>query len=123
MWVWLEVTIASCLRIAPSTTVTSTMSSIETAEEAYSANQGTYTASPAALVSGGLLHKASTKINVVLIPVGAGSAASNGPDGLPGTADDIPAIPARMPLTSFQTMNNRRGPGLAGGATSRRPGA
>jgi general secretion pathway protein G len=67
---------------------------MQTAEEAYRANNGTYTNLQTDLVNAGLMHAASSKFNVFLIPVGAGSAAGNGPDGLPNTADDIPAIPA-----------------------------
>jgi prepilin-type N-terminal cleavage/methylation domain-containing protein len=67
---------------------------IETAEEAYSANHGNYVANQQSLVDDGLMHSKSTKINVFLVPVGAGVAATNGPDGIAGNADDTPALPA-----------------------------
>jgi prepilin-type N-terminal cleavage/methylation domain-containing protein len=49
---------------------------IETAEEAFSANTGAYTASQQALVDAGLMHKASAKIAVTLVAATATTAAS-----------------------------------------------
>jgi prepilin-type N-terminal cleavage/methylation domain-containing protein len=71
---------------------------IETAEEAYSANTGTYTANQQLLVDTGLMHSKSKKLNVVLMPantaaVAAATAFGLGTDGVGGTADDVLAIP------------------------------
>ena len=49
---------------------------IETAEEAFSANTGAYTASQQALVDAGLMHSASAKIAVTLVAATATTAAS-----------------------------------------------
>ena len=49
---------------------------IQTAEEAYSANNGVYTDQPAGLVDAGLLHAVSTKFTVALIGVAAARLAS-----------------------------------------------
>ena len=56
---------------------------IQTAEEAYSANNGVYTDVQANLVSAGLLHAASTKFTVALTG-GSGSVASYTVDGVSG---------------------------------------
>jgi prepilin-type N-terminal cleavage/methylation domain-containing protein len=65
---------------------------IETAEEAYSANHGSYTASQQALVDEGLMHSASTKLSIHLMP--AGTAASAGVAGVATVSDAVPAHPA-----------------------------
>ncbi len=56
---------------------------IQTAEEAYSANNGAYTADQNALVSAGLLHSASTKFTVTLTG-GSGTIASYTVNGVSG---------------------------------------
>ena len=56
---------------------------IQTAEEAYSANHGNYTASQAQLVSDGLLHAQSTKFTVTLTG-GSGTVASYSVNGVSG---------------------------------------
>ena len=56
---------------------------IQTAEEAYSANHGNYTASQPLLVSDGLLHAQSTKFTVTLTG-GSGTVASYSVNGVSG---------------------------------------
>lgn len=56
---------------------------LQTAEEAYSANTGAYTANQQDLVDAGLMHDVSTKY-VAAVWAGGGS----GPDGVAGNADD-----------------------------------
>ncbi|HEX2785759.1 MAG TPA: prepilin-type N-terminal cleavage/methylation domain-containing protein [Ilumatobacteraceae bacterium] len=57
--------------------------SVQTAEEAFSANTGVYTASQQALVDAGLLHAASTKVVVTLTTVGSPAIASYSVAGAP----------------------------------------
>jgi general secretion pathway protein G len=61
---------------------------IQTAEEAYSANTGSYTENQSDLVAAGLLHDESVKVTV---DVTLGVAAGPGADTIMGTADDTPA--------------------------------
>ena len=62
---------------------------IQTAEEAYSANTGNYTDVQADLVNAGLLHAASTKYVIALIPATTTTAASY---SLTGQAPDCTNI-------------------------------
>ena len=49
---------------------------IQTAEEAYSANSGVYTAAQSDLVNAGLMHAASTKFDIALVAATAGPPAT-----------------------------------------------
>jgi|KBSMisStaDraftv2_1062788.scaffolds.fasta_scaffold75090_3 general secretion pathway protein G len=57
---------------------------IQTAEEAYSANNGVYTATQQNLVDAGLMHAASTKFNIALVAAGSTTAASYTLTGVAG---------------------------------------
>lgn len=83
----------------------SDFTTIQTAEEAYSANNGVYTNSQQALVDAGLLHSVSTKVNVWLVPVGAGSAAVATPfsPAIPASAV-LSYVVAGLPLTDCAGM-------------------
>jgi prepilin-type N-terminal cleavage/methylation domain-containing protein len=67
---------------------------IQTAEEAYSANHGVYTDVLQTLVNDGLMHSASTKFTVAVYAAGVAVPGNNGPDGAVGGGDDVPAIAA-----------------------------
>ncbi|MEY2581848.1 MAG: ral secretion pathway protein [Ilumatobacteraceae bacterium] len=58
---------------------------IQTAEEAFSANTGAYTNDQAQLVSAGLMHAPSTKLSIVLVAAGSTTAASYSLSGVAGT--------------------------------------
>jgi prepilin-type N-terminal cleavage/methylation domain-containing protein len=62
---------------------------IQTAEEAYSANNGNYTNSQASLVSAGLLHAVSTKYSIALV---AGTTTTAASYTLTGLAPDCVGI-------------------------------
>jgi len=57
---------------------------IQTAEEAYSANSGVYTAQQSDLVNAGLMHAASTKFNIALVAATSTAAASYQLTGVAG---------------------------------------
>jgi general secretion pathway protein G len=59
---------------------------VETAEEAYSANHGSYTANQQLLVDEGLMHSQSAKLTVQLLPAGTAAQAA----AVVGTATVIP---------------------------------
>jgi prepilin-type N-terminal cleavage/methylation domain-containing protein len=63
----------------------SDVKSIQTAEEAYSANTGAYTASQASLVSAGLLHAPAANFTIALVAAGSGTVASYTVTGNAGT--------------------------------------
>jgi prepilin-type N-terminal cleavage/methylation domain-containing protein len=68
---------------------------IQTAEEAFSANTGAYTISQQALVDAGLMHSASAKLNVYLISAGAAAAAAVADNpATVGVDESRPATPA-----------------------------
>ncbi|MEY2445383.1 MAG: hypothetical protein QOE00_1963, partial [Ilumatobacteraceae bacterium] len=68
---------------------------VETAEEAYSANHGFYTANQQDLVDEGLMHSASTKLAVHLWTAPLAAAAA-----VPGVAKTSEAIPARPAIVA-----------------------
>jgi prepilin-type N-terminal cleavage/methylation domain-containing protein len=72
---------------------------LQTAEEAFSANTGAY-GSQAELKTAGLLHDVSTNFTVTPI---AAVVAGNGPDGLPGTADDVIAALPKYTMVGAST--------------------
>ena len=57
---------------------------IQTAEEAYSANTGSYTNTQANLVNAGLMHAASTKFTIALVAATSTAAASYTLTGVAG---------------------------------------
>jgi prepilin-type N-terminal cleavage/methylation domain-containing protein len=57
---------------------------IQTAEEAYSANNGNYTATQQNLVDAGLMHAVSTKFTIALVAAGSTTAASYTLTGVAG---------------------------------------
>jgi general secretion pathway protein G len=84
---------------------------LQTAEEAYSANNGVYTATQQNLVDAGLMHSASSKFTVNVYLKGAAVPANNGPDGVVGGGDDKAAVaaPPGAPIDTY-TLS-----GVAGG--------
>jgi general secretion pathway protein G len=69
---------------------------IQTAEEAYSANHGVYTNNLQTLVDDGLMHSASTKFTVNTYASGAAIPADLGADGVAGGGDDHAASVATV---------------------------